>query len=524
MVPTGNRQWRRFWRWPLPRRVLLPVLVAPILAALALAIWLVLPLPPELASPGAVPSLVIEDRHGLTLRTTRAADGSRGGWIPLAEVSPTLLQAFLAAEDHRFFDHPGIDPRAVARAARDNLRARRIVSGASTISMQTARLLRPAPRTWRGKLAQLLWAIRLEARLDKARILEQYLNRVPLGQGAVGVAAGASLYFGADARELSLGQAALLAALAHAPSRDNPLVDPARAATQRQRVLNRMGALGYAGAEELARAATEPVMRPTATNTFLAPHFTTRLLLATAEGGIASPATPTTGTWRTTLDLELQRALEAEVRHSIGILQDRNVRHAAIVVLDNPTGEILAWVGSPDFWADAAGQVDMVASPRQPGSALKPFLFGLAFDRGYTAASVIPDIPRTYQTATGPYQPRNYDRRFRGPVRARVALGSSFNVPSVELAERLGPGAFLGTLRAAGFSSLTRSAEYYGPGLALGNGEVTLIELANGFRGLANGGVWSPVRWMTTPAAGTGRGPWDSPRSFTGAGETRGTG
>jgi penicillin-binding protein 1C len=479
-------------------------LAAALLVASGVAAWVALPLPPDLAEPGAVPSLVIEDRHGLTLRTTRAADGSRGGWIPLAEVSPTVLQAFLAAEDHRFFEHRGIDFRGVARAARDNLRARRIVSGASTITMQTARLLRPAPRTWRGKVTQLLWALRLEARREKSWILEQYLNRVPLGQGAVGVAAGAALYFGSDARELSLGQAALLAALAHAPSRDNPLVDRGRAASQRQRVLGRMAALGYAEPEALARAATEPALRPSATNTFLAPHFTTRLLLAAAEGRDLAPAAPRVGTWRTTLDLELQRALEAEVRHAVELLHDRNVRHAAVVVLDNSSGGILAWVGSPNFWADADGQVDMVASPRQPGSALKPFLFGLAFDRGYTAASVLPDIPRSYQTATGPYQPRNYDRRFRGPVRARVALGSSINVPAVELAERLGTGALLSTLRTAGFNSLTRSAEHYGLGLALGNGEVTLLELANGFRGLANGGVWRPVRWLEAPGGAGG--------------------
>lgn len=493
---AGGRLVRLRFRPTLLRGVL-GVGLAALAVAAGVAVWVALPLPPELASPGAVPSLVLEDRHGLMLRTTRAADGSRGGWVALDEVAPSVLQAFLAAEDHRYFEHRGVDLRAVARAMRDNLRARRIVSGASTITMQTARLLRPAPRNWRGKVAQLLWALRLEARREKGWILEQYLNRVPLGQGAVGVAAGASLYFDADPRSLSVGQAALLAALAHAPSRDNPLVDAERARTQRQRVLARMAALGYAAEEELARAALEPVLRRGASNTFLAPHFTTRLLLAAG-----APASAPTGTWRTSLDLDLQRALEAEVRHSIGLLQDRNARHAAVVVLDNPTGEILAWVGSPDFWADEAGQVDMVASPRQPGSALKPFLFGLAFDRGYTAASVLPDVPVTYQTATGPYQPRNYDRRFRGPVRARVALASSFNVPAVELAVRLGPATLLNTLHDAGFASLARSAEHYGPGLALGNGDVTLLELANGFRGLANGGVWTPVRWLEREGGG----------------------
>jgi penicillin-binding protein 1C len=165
-------------------------------------------------------------------------------------------------------------------------------------------------------------------------------------------------------------------------------------------------------------------------------------------------------------------------------------------------GEVLAWVGSPEFWASPDGQTDMVASPRQPGSALKPFVYGLAFDRGFGAATVLPDIPRSYATSTGPYQPRNYDRRFRGPVRAREALASSYNVPAVELASRLGVGSVLNTLRLAGFESLRRDADYYGLGLALGNGDVTLIEMANAYRALANGGLWRPWTWHASASPG----------------------
>ena len=188
------------------------------------------------------------------------------------------------------------------------------------------------------------------------------------------------------------------------------------------------------------------------------------------------------------------------------------VRHAAAVVLDNASGGILAWVGSPDFFEPVNGQVDMVVSPRQPGSALKPFLYGLAFDRGYSPATILPDIATVYQTSTGPYAPRNYDRRFHGPVRAREALGSSFNLPAVELASRLGTAELLATLARAGFASLDRDAEHYGLGLALGNGDVTLLELANGYRALANGGMWSPVRWLN------GEGPGIEPRRVMSAG------
>ncbi|HUF27257.1 MAG TPA: penicillin-binding protein 1C [Gemmatimonadaceae bacterium] len=471
--------------------------------AVVVLVWLVWPLPSSLLAPDAGPGVTIEDRHGLPLRSTRAADGSRSRWVPYAEIDADLINAFVAVEDRRFWEHRGIDPRAIARAARDNLRARRVVSGASTITMQLSRVVRPAERTWGGKLAQAVWALRLEYHLGKQQILEQYLNRVHLGQAAVGVGAATALYFGSSASEVSIAQAATLAGLAHAPSRDNPHVSPSRARSRRVLALERMRGLGYATREEVARAREEPLVAAAGVAPFLAPHFTTRVLSWSTDDRGRSGQSPATGTagggadaaLRTSLDLELQTMLESEVRHTVEVLRDRGVRHAAVVVLDNETGEVLAWVGSPDFWAADDGQTDMVVNARQPGSALKPFLYGMALDRGYTAATVIADIPKTYATATGAYRPRNYDRRFRGPVRAREALASSYNVPAVELAARMGTSGLLHTLHLAGFESLRRDAEHYGLGLALGNGDVTLIELANGYRALANGGEWRPWTW-----------------------------
>jgi penicillin-binding protein 1C len=452
------------------------------------AVWLARDLPPDLLRAPA-PGLVLLDRGGLPLRSTRSADGSLRRWVPLADLDPDVIAAFLAVEDRRFYRHPGVDVRALLRAARSDLEARRVVAGGSTISMQLARLVRPSRRSWSGKAAQILWALRLERHLGKQIILEQYLNRVPLGQGAVGVEAAATLYFGAHATELSLGQAALLAGLARAPSSDNPLVAPRRAARRRDAALERLVAEGYATRAAGTRAGTEPLLTRGDGRGFQAAHFTT--LVARWQDRLGAPPRPV----RTSLDLPLQLALEAEVRHTVETLADRGASQAAAVVLDNATGEVLAWVGSPDFWADTAGQVDMVVSPRQPGSALKPFLYALAFDRGYTPGTILPDIARVYQTSTGPYHPRNYDRRFHGPVRAREALASSYNLPAVDLANSLGVGSLLTVLHRAGFASLQRSADYYGLGLSLGNGDVTLLELANGYRALAAGGVWRPVRW-----------------------------
>jgi penicillin-binding protein 1C len=216
---------------------------------------------------------------------------------------------------------------------------------------------------------------------------------------------------------------------------------------------------------------------------------------------LASEGAPPTdgGTVRTTLSADLQASVEDEVRHTVTMLRDRAVEQAAAVVLDNRTGDVLAWVGSPDFWSANDGQTDMVVSARQPGSSLKPFLYALALDRGFTAASVVADVPTSFPTPTGAYAPRNYDRRFRGPVRAREALASSYNVPAVAIAARVGTGQLLHTLQLAGFTSLDRDAEYYGLGLALGDGDVTLIELANGYRALANRGEWRDWRWRAAP-------------------------
>jgi penicillin-binding protein 1C len=208
---------------------------------------------------------------------------------------------------------------------------------------------------------------------------------------------------------------------------------------------------------------------------------------------------------RTSLDATLQARVEDEVRHTVETLKREGVLEAAAVVLDNSTGQVLAWVGSPDFWEEKNGQTDMVVSRRQPGSALKPFLYALAIERGMTAATVLPDVPRAFSTPTGPYSPRNYDRQFHGPVRVREALASSYNVPAVETAERVTAASLLSTLHDAGFASLDKDANYYGLGLALGNGDVTLIEMANAYRALANGGEWRPWTWQMQARADTTR-------------------
>ncbi|MDQ6611766.1 MAG: penicillin-binding protein 1C, partial [Gemmatimonadota bacterium] len=489
-------------------KILLAVFALTATSLTACTLFVFWPLDVRTLAMPAASGVTITDRAGAVLRSARASDGSRFKWMPLNRINPSLLAAFVATEDRGFYSHHGIELRAVLRAARDNVLAGRVVSGASTITMQAARLMAGLPRGAFGKPRQLLWALRLELHLSKAQILEQYLNRVPLGQGAVGVESAARLYFGASASNVSLGQAALLAGLAQAPSRDNPIVSETRAQSRRMLALRRLAQRNFASVEEIARANAEPTRivpisfdgaMPGASQSdapFPAPHFTSWLLSArdSANALRARSAFTASGTIvRTTLDLSLQYDVVSEVRHAVQQLSAQQVQHAAAVVLDNATGDVLAWVGSPDFNAPG-GQVDMVVSHRQPGSALKPFAYAYAFDHGVTAATILDDVSQVWQTASGPYRPRNYDRREHGPVRAREALASSYNIPAVQLTDRIGVPALLQTLRTAGFVGLTHSAEHYGLGLALGDGDVSLIEMANAYRALGNGGVWRPLR------------------------------
>ncbi len=476
------------------------------LIAVSFVAWLFIPPDPELLSQPADLALTITDRDGIVLRDTRAPGGERWRWMRIAEIDPVVAAAFIVAEDRQFANHGGIAWRSVARAARDNLVAGRVVSGASTITMQTAHMLRGHERGVVGKVQQLAWALRLERHLSKDEILEQYLNRVPLGQGTVGVEAAARLYFGASAAQLGPGRAAILAGVARSPSRDNPVSSPERAAARRDAVLRALEARGYLTTADRERAEREPTLTDASLrrSLFHAPHFTTRVLAwrdSIALSGarqlrsnlqrMSEPrVTPTV--LQTTLSFPLQRTLERDVQEVVQSLAEQRVQHAAAVVLDNASGDVLAWVGSPDFFSER-GQVDMVVSRRQPGSALKPFLYARAFEGDWNASSILDDIPRTWMTSTGPYRPRNYDRQFRGPVRARVALASSLNVPAVQLTDMVGTASLLDMLHRAGFASLTRSADYYGLGLSLGNGEVTLLELANAYRMLARTGEYTPV-------------------------------
>jgi penicillin-binding protein 1C len=475
----------------------LALLVAASVAALVVRAA-TLELPEELrATPGSE-SIRFVDREGRLLREVRADDATRARRVPLGEVSADLVHAVLAAEDRRFYSHPGVDALAVARAAWSDTVHARVVSGASTLTMQLARLVRPHRRTLLGKLDEAALALRIEASLPKQTVLEEYLNRAPFGGGIRGVDTASRYWFDKAPAELSLAEAATLAAIPRGPAVYALDRHPDRVLRRRDRILDRMVTAGWATREQAERARREPLAVRAGRGTLGAPHLVQALgqgtpgLWPVALGD--SPHAAGVQRVETTLDADLQRELELATRELVGGLASRHVDAAGLVVLDNASGDVLAYVGSPDFDDPRGGQNDAVRARRQPGSTLKPFVYGLAMERlGWSPATLVPDLPLRVAVEDGVYAPMNYDERFHGPVRVREALGSSLNVPAVWTAEQVGIGDVLERLRDVGFT-LDRSDAWYGPAIALGDGEVSLLELANAYAAIARGGTWRPVR------------------------------
>ncbi|MDH4196412.1 MAG: penicillin-binding protein 1C, partial [Candidatus Aminicenantes bacterium] len=460
--------------------------LTPLFMSAGLLGTLLLPFPKARLAPGAHISLRLTDRHGVLLRELLSEKGGRSRWVRLSEVSPYLVKATLAAEDRNFFLHRGLHVPSVVRALWQNVRRGQVVSGASTISQQVVRNIEPRPRTFGTKAREAWLAMRLERTVSKEEILAQYLNRVPYGNQAFGVDAAARLYFRKPASDVSLAEAAFMAALPRAPSLANPYHDPAPALRRQREIIAAMRRLGFVRPDEADRALAEPLAVSPPGENFQAPHFTTAVL-----GGMPAEERAVLAEVRTTLDAQLQKKVEALVRGHVERLARSGVTNAAAIVLDNAEGDILAWVGSRDFFdPDVAGQVDGVLSPRQPGSALKPFTYALALEAGMTAATLIDDLPAEFAAPGGSYRPENYDRRYHGQVRLRSALACSYNVPAVATLAEIGTERLYRKLRDLGMDSLLRPAGYYGAGLTLGNGEVTLLELARAYMALARGGFF----------------------------------
>jgi penicillin-binding protein 1C len=391
------------------------------------------------------------------------------------------------------------------RAFGQALVQRRLVSGASTLTQQLARAVVVRPRTARGKWRELAIALRIEASLSKRQILEEYLNRVEFGPNLRGIDAASRHYFDKPAAQLDLAEAAALVSIPRGPT----LYDPARGTRavlrRRNRVLERMVARGLttAGPEATRTAELEPL---TLTRGLV--QGGTEHLLAGLMSGALAPELRGERVQRlhTTIDSGLQREVSELSRRAARYVAEYGASAVSVVVVDNANASVLAYVGSPDFYAPRAlGQNDGARALRQPGSALKPFVYAAAMTRlGMTAATQLPDLELHLPTVEGVYSPRNYDGRFHGPVLLRDALANSLNVPAVYVASRVGPEQVLDLLHRAGFSSLEQNAEHYGAAIALGDGEVKLSELAQAYSMLARGGALLPLRFYDSAELASG--------------------
>ena len=428
------------------------------------------------------------DRHGVRLQTIRVDSGVRRlDWVPIGEMSPALLTAIVLSEDRRFWEHSGVDWTAAAKSAWANLFNTR-TRGASTLTMQLAGLIddglaRPSGgRSVVQKVGQAVTAARLEASWKKSEILEAYLNEVPFRGEIVGIDALAQTLFAKHASGLDAQEAAIAAALVRSPNAKAAAVADRACGVLRLQRLECIGVVGLAESS-LARRGGMPLGEQ------LAPHFARQVV--DAHGAARQTST---------LDASLQRLATATLRRQLAELSGRNVEDGAVVVLDNASGEVRAWVGSSGDLSGAA-EVDGVLARRQPGSTLKPFVYELAFEkRLITPATLIDDSPAQIATSAGLYLPQDYDHAWKGFVSARTALGASLNVPAVRVAAMLGPDVFYQRLQALGFA-LPQSAGWYGASLALGSGDVTLLALSNAYRSLANGGVYAPPVLRAGPAA-----------------------
>lgn len=433
-------------------------------------------------------AIAFTDRNHLPLGTLLTRDQDHTAVVPLDRVSPHFIHAIIAAEDKRYYQHGALDLQAIARSLLEAMQAGEIVSGASTITMQLARMLEPAPRTLPHKVGEIWLSWRLVAGMNRDEILHAYINRLPMGGNIYGVEAAARTYFGIPASDLTIAHASILAAIPNDPTYLNPNFNWEGLKKRQQYVLDRMVEDGYITRAEADRAYQEEIQRLLPDRGIIsAPHFLFWL---------ADRLPDRVSTVQTTIDRSLQQFVQVQVQQVVRALAQNNVHHAAALVIDNRTGEVLAYVGSPNYFADAhMGRNDGVQALRQPGSALKPFLYELALENKAIAPNtILADVPTHYAIPGAKlYSPIDYTEKFLGPVRVRLALANSLNVPAVRVLEKVGVETFLSRLHQLGFEHLTESPEHYGLGLALGSGEVSLWELARAYVAIARQGEFIPL-------------------------------
>lgn len=433
-----------------------------------------------------VSSVKIYDREGRLLRNVLSFDYKTSVWVDIKDISKNVIVATSHKEDKRFYSHFGIDTIGMIRAIYENIKERKIVSGASTITMQVAKIsLNFKKRNIFTKLAEIIYALKLEIHLTKDDILEIYLNRVSYGYQNYGIEAAANFYFKKSAKDLSLGEACIMAIIPASPTKNNPYTRSEKVLKEKEKILKSLLKKGIIDNLSYECAIKEGINVSSQNIIFFAPHFVDYVLTQIKKRNIEKSKIITT------LDLNLQEKVEKLLQTTLYSLKGYNVNQGAVLVMDKSTGEILSWVGSREYFDELEGQVQGCLAYRQPGSSIKPFLYILAFLSGISPSYILQDERKEFYLPSGErFAPRNYADRYYGNIRVREALASSLNVPAVSLLEMLGVQRFYNLLKDLGFKGLNKDANFYGLSLALGAVEVTLLEIVNAYRAIAQNGMW----------------------------------
>lgn len=439
---------------------------------------------------------IVTDRFGVPLTVVPLDQGLRREYLPVRSLPTELKRIILLSEDKRFLYHPGVDPFALSRSIWEGITSGEFHSGAATITMQTARLIYPAgqalsrnrslrsKKSLQSKLREMLIAMCLEARIPKDKILELYINRLPFGNQVEGLQSAARFFFGKPATELTPGEMCLLITIPRNPSRYGGNSEGRAGLIQSAVALAQKAGIDIDRREDIPRLAESLSGRAFP---FSAPHFINYVKAGWPE------ALSKGKTLKTSLDLNLNAYIEERLRYYLASYEQNRLTNGAVLVVDNKTAEILAYVGSRNFFdTDRPGQIDGVRITNQPGSCLKPFLYALALDKGYRPNTVLPDLPLDLG---GPqvYVPMNFNNKFHGPVRLRTALASSLNVPAVFIVSKLGADNFARFLTYLGFDSIESQRGMLGEGIVLGSVDVSLLELVQAFSIFPRGGVFLPV-------------------------------
>jgi penicillin-binding protein 1C len=429
-------------------------------------------------------STLILAEDGTVLDAFLSSDDKWRMKTELNEITPDLQKAIVYKEDKYFFYHPGFNPFAIGRAFYNNIRAGHKTSGASTITMQVARLMEPRPRTVTAKFIELGRALQLEWYYSKAEILQLYLNLVPYGGNIEGVKAASLLYFGRMPGQLSVAQITALSIIPNRPSSLRIGAHEALLTTERNKWLNRFLQAGVFDDEAVANALLEPVDAKRTAIHKQAPHLALRLQKAYGQQANI----------KTTIQRPLQQKVSQLTYNYMQRFRYRHIHNASVLVVHNKTGKVLVYVGSPDFNdAEYAGQVDGIRAVRSPGSALKPLIYAIAFEEGrLSPRTIMNDVP----TSFGGYAPENFDRKFNGRVTAEKALAYSLNIPAVKALEDISVPTMLARLRQAGFATVSRQSGHLGLSVALGGCGVSLEELTNLYASFARQGVYKPLQFL----------------------------